>query len=188
MLNDLLYSISPRNRPASEHDYMGSGMSREAWLKDRDEKAAAKAKAAQGPAWEQDPWGAMQGITERNAYVNETLGGGFYGGVIPDSSMNQTWGGPETQHRPDLGGDPHFPAPPKDNPWTIQSANDATSQYDAYPGWATTPGQSAFGVSPWGSLNSGYTWQPPQGAPAWGNTQTSYGDSPWNSGNKGPWG
>jgi hypothetical protein len=168
MLNDLLYSISPRTEHAPKP---------EPEVKEVDTR----------PAWEQDPWGAMQGIMQRNAYVNDTLGGNFYGGVIPDDSMRQTWG---RNH----AGDPHFAKPQRDSPWTVPSPNDATGGYDAYPGWATNPSNSSFGNSPWGAVGQ-HTWAPPQQAPTWqpnqnstwgGNQKNSANGSPW--GNKGPWG
>jgi hypothetical protein len=169
MFNDLLYSISPRHENVP---------------KPPQEAAPVDTR----PAWEQNPWAAMQGITERNAYVNDTLGGNFYGGVIPDDSMQQTWGRNPT-------GDPHFSQPQPDNPWTVVSPNDATTNRDAYPGWASNPSNSSFGNSPWGAVGE-HSWQPPQQAPAWrpnqnsawgGNQKNSANSSPWGN-NKGPWG
>jgi hypothetical protein len=173
MFNDLLYSISPRH-----------------------ESAPAPVKEAAPvdtrPSWERDPWAAMQGVTDRNAYVNDTLGGNFYGGVIPDDSMKQTWG---PRLAPWETGDPHFSQPQRTNPWSVESPNDATPGYDAHPGWASNPSNSSFGNSPWGAVGE-HSWQPPQQAPAWkpnqnsawgGNQKGSANASPWGN-NKGPWG
>jgi hypothetical protein len=182
MLNDLVYSISP-NTPllGTSHERM---MARREEANDR---YLARQPEPGAPSWEQNPWAAMQGITDRNAYVNDTLGGNFYGGVIPDDSMRQTWGR-------NIAGDPHFSQPQPDNPWSVNSPNDAT-RGDTYPGWATNPSNSSFGNSPWGAVGE-HSWQPPQQAPAWrpnqnsawgGNQKNSANSSPWGN-NKGPWG
>jgi hypothetical protein len=187
MLNDLVYSISP-NTPHL-------GTSHERMMKRREEahdRFLARQPKPGTPSWEQDPWAAMQGVTDRNAYVNDTLGGNFYGGVIPDDSMKQTWG---PRLAPWETGDPHFSQPQRTNPWSVESPNDATPGYDAHPGWASNPSNSSFGNSPWGAVGE-HSWQPPQQAPAWkpnqnsawgGNQKGSANASPWGN-NKGPWG
>jgi hypothetical protein len=188
MLNDLVYSISPKNLPL--------GTSHERMMKRREEahdRFLARQPKEGAPSWVQDPWAAMQGVTDRNAYVNDTLGGNFYGGVIPDDSMQQTWG---RHPSPDMyPADPHFSQPQRTNPWSVESPNDATYGFDAYPGWATNPSNSSFGNSPWGAVGE-HSWQPPQQAPAWkpnqnsawgGNQKGSANASPWGN-NKGPWG
>ena len=189
MLNDLLYSISPRSRPRSEYDYMKSGMSRAEWLKEREERN----KLPKAP----DPFEGLQSAINRDAYVNETLGGGFYGGIIPDEDALNTYGGRRT------GGehDPHFPTPQLAlNPLSGQ-------KYDTYAGWAADQG-AAFGTAPWASdsmwgQSMGYddptkyqqppapttAWQPtPQfgqnawgGTKGWGNTSRNQQNNAWGN-------
>ena len=112
---------------------MGSGMSREAWLKERHERN----QLLKAP----DPFVGMQSAINRDAYVNDTLGGGFYGGTDPRGRCHQ-----------------HLRRPP--DWWRARSAlsHAATAaqstarskQYDTYAGWASDQG-AAFGTAPWAS-------------------------------------
>jgi hypothetical protein len=83
----------------------------------------------------------MQAAINRDAYVNETLGGGFFGGVIPEADARNTFG----RRTPGGAQDPHFPTPQLAlNPLPGQS------KYDTYAGWAADQG-AAFGQAPWAS-------------------------------------
>ena len=119
MLNDILYSISPNTSPQGREG----------------ETDPNKPNLPEAP----DPFVGMQRAINRDAYVNETLGGGFYGGLIPEEDAINTWGSRQ------IGGahDPHFPTPQlKLNPMPGES------KFDTYAGWASDQG-AAFGTAPW---------------------------------------
>ena len=125
MLNDLLYSISPTASLRSRHRVPTLGRT----------PSLNKPNLPEPP----DPFVGMQGAINRDAYVNETLGGGFYGGLIPEEDAMNTFG----SRRSGGAQDPHFPTPQlRLNPLPGQS------QYDTYAGWASDQG-AAFGTAPW---------------------------------------
>lgn len=212
MLNDLLYSISPRGPKlygaGTEFPTFGAY-----WADLHKDQQLPEAP---------DPFAGMQSAINRDAYVNETLGGGFYGGLIPEEDARNTFGSRT------IGGthDPHFATPQlRLNPLPGQDP------YDTYAGWASDQG-AAFGTAPWavdsawghaqGYDNPRNYQQPPApgtafqptpqfgqggvntfaGTQGWGNTSRNgqqnafggtsstqqqpmtFGTSPWNN----PWG
>lgn len=162
-LNDLLYSISPRPRTKpTTRDLL-----------------AASAASHPGPYGTPPPgWAQAQADaqTTTNAYVNDTLGGHFYGGVIPPAM--------------------HSSAMPPD-PWTTLQQNgfsgpDATLWPGVWNGQNQTsspnPSYGPNNERPAGS--SPWSWQPPSGGgegQGWGSGQgwgggQGFGTSPWSWG------
>ena len=87
-----------------------------------------------------DPFGGMQSAIARDAYVNDTLGGGFYGGVLPEQD-DQSWTVQDWIRRGMGRGqmtDPHFATPQMG----------ADGKPDLYAGWASNQAQQ-FGQLPY---------------------------------------
>jgi hypothetical protein len=128
-----------------------------------------------------DPFGGMQSAINRDAYVNETLGGGFYGGVIPEEK-EQRWG--IFEH----GGmgrgmmsDPHFP---------IMQRDPTTGDPNYSPGWASNQAQQ-FGSLPYEMFGQqindiNHPEREAMGRFA-GNMGPNTAPPTWNGGNPTPW-
>ena len=123
-----------------------------------------------------DPFSGMQSAINRDAYVNDTLGGGFYGGVIPEKKDYR--GG-----LPQQTDDPHFPVAQKNADGTL----------NMYPGWASNQAQQ-FGELPYdlfgmkvNNINDPFNSDPSR-MPFAGNMVKNTAPPTWNGGDPTPWG
>jgi hypothetical protein len=128
-----------------------------------------------------DPFGGMQSAINRDAYVNDTLGGGFYGGVIPEEKDQRFGIFPHGGMGRGEMSDPHFP---------ILQRDPTTGKPDYYAGWASNQAQQ-FGQLPYdmfaqqvNDINNSRGQR--MGAFA-GNMTVNPAPPTWNGGNPTPW-
>lgn len=122
-----------------------------------------------------DPFAGMQSATARDAYVNDTLGGGFYGGVIPEKDDYT----PQLVYNIRRGGtpDPHFPV----------ASLDASGDSDFYTGWASNQAQQ-FGSLPYEAFGQQVNdVNNPGFGPAAGSMTKNTAPRTWNGGSTSPW-
>jgi hypothetical protein len=128
-----------------------------------------------------DPFGGMQSAINRDAYVNDTLGGGFYGGVLPEQD-DQSWTMMDRMRRGMGHGmtDPHYAIPQMD----------ASGKPDLYAGWASNQAQQ-FGQLPYdifanqvNDINHPERQAAGFGA---GNMVKNTAPPTWNGGDPTPW-
>ena len=127
-----------------------------------------------------DPFGGMQSAINRDAYVNETLGGGFYGGVIPEKEDQQFGIFEHGGMGRGMMSDPHFPI--------LQ--RDAMGKPDYYAGWASNQAQQ-FGSLPYEMFGQqindvNHPEREAMGRFA-GNMGPNMAPPTWNGGNPTPW-
>ncbi len=156
-LNNLLFAASPRPSPP----------------------APTTTPPPPGPR-PQDPWEIIQGAIDRRSYNDITMGGNYYGGVVPEQSGQTTdpW---ETLNQMGIQ---------NPNSWNSIAPSWLPQPNVAQP--RTQAGASFSYDTPWGAATGQN--QPQTGAVQSSSWKPSFGSSPWGSpwgkmnGSGGPWG